>query len=116
MGECLFRTHFKDTCDKNTSQLTQNKDKKRIESIIKASKIRGDTLHESLSDLLKQDSNLKVDFHYSCVSKYCSPKTSKKEPPNKKSRRSEEKRFDPKTQCLYCGELCEVKCDSKHPE
>ena len=76
MGKCLFRTHYKDTCDKNTSQLTQKRDKKRIESIIKASKIRGDTLHERLSDLLKQDSNLKVDFHYSCVSKYCSPKTS----------------------------------------
>ena len=113
--ECLFNTYYGTNCI--GSQLSENRDEERIDSIIAASKTREDTLHDKLTPLLEADPKLKVKFHYSCVSKYCSTKSVVKvKPPEKRKRRSEEPTFNLLTDCLYCGEKCDVVRDPKHPE
>ena len=67
---CIFKGFYGEDCD-NTTTLSENRDRKRIESIILASKKREDSLHESLSDLLANNPNLKIKYHSYCGKKYC---------------------------------------------
>ena len=114
MEGCLFSSYYGAAC--KGSELSQNRDKKRIESIIDASKKREDTLHEKLTPLINSDPDLKVKFHRSCIDKYCSTKTvGKVQPPEKRRRRSDEPKLDLKAQCIYCGAKCDVERDPKHP-
>ena len=64
--------HYEANCKWN-EQLSQNREGKRIECIIKASKIWKDTL-DKLVHLLEIDPELKVKYHLSCADKYCSTK------------------------------------------
>ena len=113
--ECVFRNYYTSECYGN---LSTNRDHKRIDSIIAASKIGNDTLHNTLSPLLAENENLKVHYHNKCVSKYCSTKSLvEKAPPAKRQRRSDVALFNFKTQCLYCGLDCPLApVDPRHPE
>ena len=66
MEECIFSLHYEANYKRN-EQLPQNRDKKRIESIIKVRKIREDTLQKKLAPLMEHDSKLKVKYHLSCA-------------------------------------------------
>ena len=114
-NECLFRNYYTSDC---SGKLSTNRDRKRIDSIISASKTREDTLHTYLTPLLAENSNVKVHYHTACVSKYCSTKSIvEKTPPPKRQRRAEIAPFDFKTQCLYCGLDCPLSPpDPKHPD
>ena len=111
----MFRNYYTSECYGN---LSTNRDHKRIDSIIAASKIRNDTLHNTLSPLLAENENLKIHYHNKCVSKYCSTKSLvEKAPPAKRQRHSDVALFNFKTQCLYCGLDCPlVPVDPRHPE
>ena len=118
MEERIFRLHYEANYKRN-EQLSQNRDKKRIESIIKARKIQEDTLHKKLAPLMENDSKLKVKYHLFCALALINIvplnplfKISQR---RKKRRQSDETKFDPQTQCLYCVSKCEVKRDPKHP-
>ena len=111
-NECLFRQFYGSEC--TGGELSTNRDNQRILSIIKASEVRNDTLHDVLTPLYEENNNLKVQYHLKCVSKYCSVKLEKK-PPKKRQRRSSEG-FDFKTKCFYCGHPCTVVRNEKHPE
>ena len=98
--EWVFRNYYTSEWYGN---LSTNRDHERIDSIIAASKIRNDTLHNTLSPLLAENENLKIHYHNKCGSKYCSPKSLvEKAPPAKRQRRSDVALFNFKTQCLYC--------------
>ena len=115
MGECIFKTFCGNNSDGKV--LSENRDRKRIDSIVVASQRREDTLPETLSPLLDENPNLKVKFHLNCASKYCSTKTlSKTKPPPVKRQRSSEPAFDFKKSCIYCGLDCQVKLNPKHPD
>ena len=107
MEECIFSSYYGDECKGN--ELSQNRDHKRIESIISASEKRNDKLHEKLAPSLEADKNVKVKFHYTCVSRYCSTKSLEKVKllPTKR-RRSDETPFILKQDCLYCGLQCNL--------
>lgn len=67
--------------------------------------------------LLQNHPDLKVKYHLLCANKYCSTKAVLKDKPAQKKRhRSDESKFDSKTQCLYSGSKCEGKLDLKHPD
>ena len=68
MEECIFSLNYEANCKKN-EQLSQNRDKRRIESIIKASNMREDTLQKKLVSLLENDPELKVKYHLSSAGK-----------------------------------------------
>ena len=73
MDECIFKRFYGKNCDGQA--LSENRDRKRIDSIIVASKKREDTLHQTLSPSLKENLKLKVKFHLNWANKYCSTKT-----------------------------------------
>ena len=115
---CIFQ--FKYDC-KHLGNCAQNKDSKRIENIIRASKIYKDDLHTTLEHQLSSNAELKVSYHRNCVSRYTS-KTNytyslKKtdELPVKRLRKSLPQ-FDFLQHCLYCGEKCSLEKDPKHPK
>ena len=115
MDECIFKRFYGKNCDGQA--LSENRDRKRIDSIIAASKKREDTLHQTLSPSLEENRKLKVKFHLDCANKYCSTKTlNKTKPPPAKRQRSSEPAFDFKKSCIYCGIDCQVKRDPKHPD
>ena len=85
-----------------TKQLSQNSDKKKIEYIVKASKIGEDTLHKKLTPLLENDSVLKVKYLISCTKKYCFTEGVLKDEPEQKRRRPfGELKFDSETPCHF---------------
>ena len=97
----------------------------RINSIVAASKLRGDGLHASLTSTL-QDTSRSLFVHRNCASTYTSKthikrflqKQSKlsEEPDVKRYRRSTITHFKFKEHCLICGEQCSSEPDSKNPE
>ena len=114
---CTFSFKF----DCKPGNCSQNKDQLRINSIINASKLYKDDLHTLLEPQLNENADLKIWFHKNCVSRYLSPKslvklqcTELNEPTQKKLRHSHTF-FDFQTHCLYCGEECDLKKDSKNP-
>ena len=75
---------------------------------------------------LENVDNIRFRYHENCVSIYTSKdhikRTSKErqcsssETTVKRRRRSETQEFDWKRRCLFCGEMCPVKPDPKHPD
>ena len=103
-------------CSKSENLIVSGE--RRIQSIIAASKARGDNLHVhyNLKSALQADSGLTIHCHKSCVSSYTSKdhisrllkkrgiqKRSSSEPPSRRRRSSE---FDFKQHCFICGSLC----------
>ena len=97
----------------------------RLNSIVDASKRRGDGLHVALASRL-QDTSSSLFVHRNCASTYTSKthikcflqrqSKSTDEPDIKRSRRSGVIPFKFKEQCLICGEQCSSEPDSKNPE
>ena len=113
MDECVSKTFYGKNCDGKV--LSENRERKRIDSIVVASQRREDTLHETFSPLLDENPNLKVKFHLNCANKYCSTNTlSKTKPPPVKRQRSSEPAFHFNKSCIYCGLVCQVKRNPKH--
>ena len=116
---CLFE------CDKKEELTTVGAD--RIRSIITAAEVRGDTrLQKCMEEMLLSDVSSTETCHRSCVSMYTSKthldrirkkqsNTSTSEPSLKRSKRSLDKLFNFRTDCLFCGSLCE-EIDAKHPD
>ncbi|KAJ8021891.1 hypothetical protein HOLleu_39220 [Holothuria leucospilota] len=117
---CVFKFRYGTECDDKAS-LSETAGTARIESIIHASKVYGDNLHVELRSKLAEIENLKIYYHRNCVSRYTSKSNLKKyeneesAPPVKRLRRSLAV-FDFKLHCLYCGEICEIHKDPKHPQ
>ena len=97
----------------------------RLNSIVDASKRRGDGLHDTLASRL-QDTSRSLLVHRNCASTYTSKthikrflqrqRKSTEEPDIKRSRRSAITPFKFKEHCLICGEHCSSEPDSKNPE
>ena len=118
-NKCLFRDIYKEDCSVKLGKLSTNRDRNRVDSIVFASQKREDNLHTELSALLSENPDIKIQYHSSCVSRYCSTKSipDKADPTPKRQRRSDVAPFDFKKQCLYCGLDCQlVPSDSKHPD
>lgn len=69
MDECIFKAVNR--CSATKPQL-QTGSLTRIHSIIDASKLYDDDLHETLEQLSTADQNLTIRYHNSCVSSYVS--------------------------------------------
>ena len=113
---CLFEDHLLSPCNKGTEDLYTPTPARRI-TILKSSKERGDTLHQTLHE------NSPIFVHRDCVSWYCSSDHIKRalhhvtgnlDAPAKRLRTEEDKNFNAKKHCLFCGTDCCV--DKKHPE
>jgi len=117
---CVFKFRYGTECDEKTS-LSETTGVARIETIINASKVYGDTLHVELETQLAENENLKIYYHRNCVSRYTSKtnlakyKNNEGAPPAKRLRRSSSV-FDFKLHCLYCGKACEINKDPKNPQ
>ena len=120
----MFFNVYGSECEKQKSNLQQNKDPARVYSIVNASKQYNDGIHLWLEPKLKEDDNIKLSYHKSCVSKYTSKTNIKTkaspeidiqlEIPAKRSRSSLAV-FDFIKHCLYCGEDCILQKDPKTP-
>ena len=126
-AECHFAWKFR-CIDSKKKEALVNVKAKRIENIIRCSKIYKDEIHQKLQLQYDSDKDLTLKAHSSCVNKYVHPKEVKKalkrnqsdeeQPdaaPRKRARRSEHLRFNFLQHCIFCGENCEVKRDPKHP-
>ena len=120
--KCLFKFRYGSECD-DSQPCSSNKGRARIDSIIKASKIYLDDLHVGLEQNLTDNEQLTIHYHKNCVSRYTSSSNTSRytkerpvsKPPAKKLRRSNTS-FDFFSQCLYCGEQCEISKDPRHPD
>ena len=106
--DCIIHNNKKD------SQALTTAGPSRIQSIIYASKARGDDIHESLEDNLSKNPDLTVQCHRSCVGTYTSKhhidravhkrgrsdETSQNEPPPRR-RRSLESTFEFQKHCMF---------------
>lgn len=120
--KCLFKFRYGSECD-DSKRCSSNKGRARIESIINASKLYMDNLHVDLELKLAENEQLTIHYHKNCVSRYTSSSSNTSrytkeqpvsKPPAKKLRHSHTS-FDFLSQCLYCGDLCDLTKDPKHP-
>jgi len=124
MSQCLFHP-----CKGNfTNKPLSTSGADRIRSIIRASKIYKDDLHVSLEKMLAEDENPSVQCHRQCVSIYTSQVSIKRflkhndtenaSPAPKRSRRSDSQgtTFNFREHCIFCGALCIMDRDPKHPD
>ena len=109
--DCIIPNNKKD------SQALTTAGPSRIQSIIYASKARGDDIHESLEDNLSKNPDLTVQCHRSCVGTYTSKhhidravhkrgrsdERSQNEPPPRR-RRSLESTFEFQKHCIFFAE------------
>ena len=122
---CCFTAIFDCSVD-NSALLTGTQ--ARIESIIVASRVRGDGFHEQLeASLHDRSSTHSVYVHKNCVSTYTSKthiqryvskhsqQTTPEEPQRKKIKRSDITTFDFRRHCLFCGEECKTEVEPRHP-
>lgn len=122
---CVFNWKF--SCDNKSERLIEA-GYARIQNIMRCSGIYNDDLHISLQEKLENNTNLTTDCHKSCVSSYTSThhvKVFKKRkhsqesssyiPPKTRRQSSACGMFDLLQDCLFCGEKCELKKDSKNP-
>ena len=117
----MFKFRYGSECD-NSKPCTSNKGQARIYSITKASKVYRDDLHVELEHQIEEDENVTVYFHMNCVLQYTSSTNTARhtldhsvnDPPAKKFSRSHI--FDFFSQCLYCGDKCDLSKDPKHPD
>ena len=103
---CCFEQYI-ERCKKDKSKLISASDA-RVQSIIRASKIRMD----GLENWLDTENVKELHYHKNCVSTYTSKfhlkMTSSKETSNsKKVLRSETGNFDFDLHCLFCGYTCD---------
>ena len=110
----MFFNDIIESCKKNNQKLIQSTHL-RINSIIESSKIREDDVANKCID------QQPIFYHKNCVSSYTSKShlgriqsrnaksvnEAKNTPP--KVRRSKSKSFDFKTNCLFCGDICDEK-------
>ena len=101
---------------------------RRVQNIINSSKLRGDKLHTSLEPKLSYDADSTLECHKDCVSTYTSKSHIKRHvsisgagsdpglPESKRSCRSSSTSFDFQINCLFCGEVCQLQLDPRHPE
>lgn len=121
-GKCIFKFRYGSECD-DSKPCSSNKGRARIDSIIKASKIYRDDLHFGLEKQIAGNEHLTIHYHKNCVSRYSSSSNTSRHikenpvsnPPAKKLRRTTTS-FDFLSQCLYCGETCDLLKDPKHPD
>ena len=73
MKECIFSSCYEANCKKNV-QLSQSREKKRIEFIIKTRRVLEVMLHKKLVPLLENDSELKGKYCLYWTVKCCSTK------------------------------------------
>ena len=127
MDRCLFQDSEHCNCVGGSENLKVISDT-RLNTIILKSKKRSDVLHTEFRSL---PASTVLRSHEACISRYTSQfhidkylKRKAKEklestpPLPKKTRRasSANSSFIWKSQCLFCGDACEVKKDSKHPD
>ena len=123
-NQCYFK--WKYNCD-DKGELTRA-GPARIESVVRFSKEYKDNVHVDLVDRLEKNPELTIECHRSCVSTYNSQqhlsRHRKREgctslsasQPLKKQRRSDVPVFRFKENCLFCGELCKMEKNKKHPD
>ena len=120
---CLFKFRYGSECDESIP-CSSSRGRARIDSIIYASKVYKDDLHVELEQKLIDKEHLTVHYHKNCVSRYASSSNTSRyakdhgvsNPPAAKKLRRSHTSFDFFTQCLYCGEQCDLSKDSKHPD
>ena len=125
MAECYFKQMGR--CTEPTNQILTNAGRERIQSIINASKQRGDTLPTDFESNIREDKDCIVRCHRSCVSSYTSKhkiarflhkqqQCQCEQPPPKRTRRSEtQSEFSFQTHCIFCGGKCTEQKDYRHP-
>ncbi|PIK51924.1 hypothetical protein BSL78_11179 [Apostichopus japonicus] len=117
---CVFKFKYGTECNENAT-LSETIGLARIETIINASKVYGDTLHVDLETQLAENEYLKIYYHRNCVSRYTSKtnlakyKNNVSAPPAKRLQRLLSV-FDFKLHCLYCGQACEINKNPKNPQ
>lgn len=119
--DCLFKVVL-GKCPHKEKLSRSQPDGARLRNIIDASIRYGDLLHVTLQEKLDSNENTQVYYHRHCISTYltCAPSTSQSVdvqcPPHKRIRRSDIPVFKFREHCLYCGKICEVEKDYKHPK
>lgn len=121
--KCLFDWKF--NCESYTERLIESGDK-RIQTIIKCSKVYNDDFYNELEEKIAVTRELTVKCHKSCVSTYCSAtqlerhrkrkhqeEVSLRSP--KKTRKKVNTFFSFKEHCIFCAEECKVLKDEKNP-
>lgn len=123
---CIFAFCY-DECKKDTNRCSKTlPGSPRVSSVMSASKIYGDHLHDTLQNELARNPNFIFAYHRNCISKYVSTNTltyfenqnqndRALAPPSAKRTRSDIPGFDFQTNCLYCGGKCIIERDKKNP-
>ena len=125
MAECYFKLMGR--CSEPKNQVLTSAGKDRIQSIINASRQRGDTLPTDLELFTRDNKDFSVQCHRSCVSTYTSKYKIKllqnkqrrptEQPAPKRTRLSQtHPQFNFQEHCIFCGEECTELKDSKHPK
>lgn len=119
---CLLKSYM--NCSHSEAPLTEP-GPDRLNSIVDASKRRGDELHATLASSL-QDTSRSLFVHRNCASTYTSKthikrflqrqNKSTEKTDIKRSRRSAIKPFKFQKHCLICWEQCSSEPDTKNPE
>lgn len=126
--ECVFDWKYGCKQSKKKEGLVNAK-AKRIENIIRCSKLYNDDIHHKLQSQYDSNAELVLRVHKTCVDKYVHPKEVQKamehqqecgdaEPadvPPKRTRRSELPNFSFLQNCIFCGDDCAVEKDPKNP-
>ena len=100
----------------------------RIIKIVESSKARKDVLHDEMNTL-SEEGSLNLVYHTNCVSTYTSKhhierflkrqgeksKNETEQPVEKRLRRSNVPKFNWKTDCFFCGKICNLTKDPKNP-
>jgi hypothetical protein len=125
--ECYFAWKFQ--CkDSKTREPLVNAKAKRIENIIRCSKLYQDNIHEKLQFQFDNDKDLNLRVHRSCADKYVHPRVvdralkrqkgdedEAETAPRKLPRRSEIQKFSFLEHCIFCGDVCQVRKEPKNP-
>ena len=114
---CIFSNVYH--C-KREEKCVKNQNKERLKTISDFSKQHQDGLHKELEKALTSDIECDVFYHKNCISRYISKSNSpikeeSVEPPRKRLRSLQEKAFDFKLHCLFCGDDCNLSRDPRHP-
>ena len=122
MEECFFKDVLNCTTDSGDLSTAGPR---RIETVIKCSKVYKDGISTNLEPMLDKDSSLSIRCHRDCVSTYTSrlhvtrhlKRASDENVPHDspKRRRSFDSNFSFDCDCLFCGSNCDVVKPTKNP-
>lgn len=129
MSSCYFKSLLW-LCNNNSDLPLTTAGPVRVRNIIKSSELRGDGINIDLKHQLFQNDNLSIECHRNCVSTYTSKfhikrhllkaddqtQSTSSTPPVKRACRSTLSAFQFQTHCLFCGELCQLETDPRHPD